>query len=206
MRLALTEEQIEAFRARICAAAESLFARHGTEGVSMRQIAAALGCSQTALYRYYTDKDEILAAVRTRAFHRFAEQLEQAQQGQDAREDARAIGRAYLQFAQSEPDAYSLMFDLGQPDPSCYPQLMVAIRRTQACAAPYVQTMIDEGIIAGDAEELGHFFWAAAHGLVSLHAKGFMGFEGSLTDLHASMMRYLLRGMATAPSNRGSSA
>lgn len=203
MRQALTEQQLIDYRARICAAAEDLFAQHGVDGVSMRQIAGALGCSQTALYRYYTDKDEILAAVRTSAFHRFAESLEAVQSGRDAREDARAIGRAYLQFAQQEPAAYSLMFDLGQPDPSRYPQLVAAIRRTQACAAPYVQTMIDQGIIHGDAEELGHFFWAAAHGLVSLHAKGFMGFAGSLTDLHASMMRYLLRGMATPPAGRG---
>jgi AcrR family transcriptional regulator len=199
MRQALTEAQIAQFRARTCAAAEGLFAAHGLDGVSMRSIAESLGCSQTALYRYFSDKEEILAAVRTSAFLRFAAALEAAQTGQDAREDARAIGKAYLQFAQDEPDAYSLMFDLRQPDPSRYPELVAAIRRTKACAAPYVRTMIAEGIISGDAEELGHFFWAAAHGLVSLHAKGFMGFGGALTELHAAMMRLLLRGMATRP-------
>jgi len=202
MRQALTEQQVADFRARICAAAESLFAANGVNGVSMRTIANKLGCSQTALYRYFTDKDEILAAVRTSAFLRFAAQLESALTGRGARDDARAIGQAYLRFAREEPDAYSLMFDLQQPDPSRYPELVAAVRRTQACATPYVQTMIDQGIIDGNVEELGHFFWAAAHGLVSLHAKGFMGFGGSLEELHATMMRHLLRGMSAQAARR----
>ena len=44
----------------------------------MRQLAAELGVSPMTPYRYFEDKDAILAAVRTRAFDRFAEALELA--------------------------------------------------------------------------------------------------------------------------------
>ena len=44
----------------------------------MRQLADALGCSPMTPYRYFRNKDEILAAVRTAAFDRFAAALEEA--------------------------------------------------------------------------------------------------------------------------------
>jgi AcrR family transcriptional regulator len=39
----------------------------------MRGLAAELGCSATTPYRYFENKDEILAVVRARAFTRLAE-------------------------------------------------------------------------------------------------------------------------------------
>jgi len=53
-----------------------LFAEHGPEAVTMRQLAAELGCSPMTPYRYFRDKDEILAAVRASAFDRFSDALE----------------------------------------------------------------------------------------------------------------------------------
>jgi len=37
----------------------SLFARHGYEGVSMRDVAAAVGLTQAALYYHFSDKDQL---------------------------------------------------------------------------------------------------------------------------------------------------
>ena len=51
----------------------SLFAAKGAEGVTMRELASALGVSPMTPYRYFHDKDDMLAAVRARAFDRFAE-------------------------------------------------------------------------------------------------------------------------------------
>ena len=41
----------------------------------MRELASALGVSPMTPYRYFRDKDDILAAVRARAFDRFAAAL-----------------------------------------------------------------------------------------------------------------------------------
>src|SRR4029453_9702001 len=41
----LTEQDIADFRAELCKVATERFARHGYEGVTMRQLAEALGCS-----------------------------------------------------------------------------------------------------------------------------------------------------------------
>ncbi len=74
----LSAEQVEKFRARLCEVAQHRFATQGRDAVSMRQLADALGCSPMTPYRYFRNKDEILAAVRTAAFDRFAAALEEA--------------------------------------------------------------------------------------------------------------------------------
>ena len=84
----------------------------------MRQLAAELGVSPMTPYRYFEDKDAILAAVRARAFNRHAEALEAAcaATGDDPIERANAVGEAYVDFALDHPEAYKLMFDISQPD------------------------------------------------------------------------------------------
>ncbi|MDI1364126.1 MAG: helix-turn-helix domain containing protein, partial [bacterium] len=64
----LSSEDVEDFRRRLCAAAETLFAEHGPDAVTMRQLATAMGVSPMTPYRYFKDKDAILAAVRAEAF------------------------------------------------------------------------------------------------------------------------------------------
>jgi AcrR family transcriptional regulator len=50
----------EKTQAAILAAALTLFARHGYEAVSMRQIAADVGVQAAALYRYFPTKEDLL--------------------------------------------------------------------------------------------------------------------------------------------------
>jgi AcrR family transcriptional regulator len=201
MRNPLTEQQILHFRTRLCAAAEELFASHGVGGVTMRQIAQRLGVSQTTPYKYFSNKEEILAAVRASAFRRFSARLEHARTGSGARENARAVGQAYLEFVADEPNAYHLMFDTYQPHASAYPEFVAALDEARACMTVYVQALIDEGVLVGDAQSLGEFFWAAAHGLVMLHEKGFTRPGKSIHELHEQLMRYLWKGvLADSPA------
>jgi AcrR family transcriptional regulator len=50
-------------RRAILAAARDLFARHGVDGVSVRQIAAAAGINHALVHRYFGTKDEMVAAI-----------------------------------------------------------------------------------------------------------------------------------------------
>src|SRR5436190_11132933 len=74
----LTDQDIAEFRAGLCRVATERFARFGYEGVTMRQLAEALGCSPKTPYRYFKDKADILATVRAEAFAKFADALEKA--------------------------------------------------------------------------------------------------------------------------------
>ena len=108
----LTEQDIADFRAELCKVATERFARFGYEGVTMRQLAEALGCSPKTPYRYFKDKADILATVRAQAFAKFADTLEKAAAGvKDPAERGRLTGEAYLAFALENPHAYRIMFE-----------------------------------------------------------------------------------------------
>ena len=168
----LTNEAVEGFRERLIDAAERLFAAHGLEAVTMRQLAGELGVSPMTPYRYFADKDAILAAVRARAFNRHADALEAALAavaGDDPFEASQAAGRAYLDFAFAHPEAYKLMFDLEQPNAAAYPELVAAGERSRATMTAHLRPLIAVGLVAGDDEDLiGHMFWSAIHGAIQL--------------------------------------
>jgi len=147
-----------------------MFDARGPEGFTMRELAAELGVSAMTPYRYFKDKEDILAAVRARAFNRFAENLEGALTVEA--KEAGAVYRAYVAFAFGEPAAYKLMFDLTQPDENLYPDLVKANSRARATMTNYFRLMIDAGEFEGDPELIGHVFWASLHGAIVLKLAG----------------------------------
>jgi AcrR family transcriptional regulator len=203
MPKSLSHIEIAAFRARLCAVAEHLFADRGAQAVTMRELARALGVSAMTPYRYFKDKDEILAAVRASAFDRFAAALESAAgiEG-NAAVRADAVGRAYLDFAFGQPHAYKLMFDLSQPDDDRFPELQRAGRRARRTMSDYMKALVEGGYLAGDPEMLGQIFWAAVHGLVVLELAGKLNAKPDFNTLHAETMRLLARGAGVVAEQR----
>lgn len=170
----LSDQDIAAFRERLCDAAERLFAEHGTEAVTIRQLAAALGVSPMTPYRYFKDKDAILAAVRARGFDRHARALERAYEETPADGRAGAIGEAYVRFALENPEAYKLMFDIRQASEADYPDLVRAAERSRRTMTLPLRDLIDAGVLRGDPELIAHMFWAALHGPLMLQFSGML--------------------------------
>lgn len=61
------ETKAEASRAKILNVAQKLFARRGFEGVSIRELAEALGMTTASLYYHFPSKEEIFVAVHGRS-------------------------------------------------------------------------------------------------------------------------------------------
>lgn len=170
----LSESDVADFRDRLCDVAEKLFAEKGPDAVTMRQLASELGVSPMTPYRYFADKEDILAAVRTNGFNRFAEALETALSSTagSAKAKSSAVGEAYLAFAFEHPQTYKLMFDLNQPHEEDYPDLVAAAARARRNQSAYVEGLVAAGVLEGDPDEIGRMFWAATHGAVSLELAG----------------------------------
>lgn len=191
----LSEADVADFRERLCDAAERLFAEHGPDAVTMRQLAAELGVSPMTPYRYFRDKEDILAAVRTNGFNRFAEALETARASEsEARARGAAVGEAYMDFAFAHPHTYKLMFDLNQPHEADYPELVEAARRARATMSGYVKDLTSAGVLAGDPEEIGLMFWASTHGAIVLEMAGKLP-PGRARSLHQSLGSALAKGL-----------
>jgi AcrR family transcriptional regulator len=197
-RAALSEQDISAFRERICRAAFHLFASQGYDAVTLRGIAAEIGCSPMTPYRYFHDKDEIFALVRAEAFRRFAESQEAAIAGiEDRVEKLRMLGVAYVDFAMSDQEAYRLMFELHQDGEASYPELEAEGLRAWLPMRQAVAEAIEAGILSGDADTLAHVFWAGVHGLVSLELAGKLKLGRDLASLIGPMQQSMFIGNVT---------
>jgi AcrR family transcriptional regulator len=198
-RAALTEAELDAFRLRILDAAERLFATDGYRAVTMRAIAAELGCSAMTPYRYFEGKDEIFALVRAAAFARFAD-AQSAAIGRvhDPAERLTALASAYIRFALCEPDAYRIMFELHQDPADEHAELVRQGERAWLPLRESVASAIDAGLLAGDVDVVAHVFWAAVHGLVTLHLAGKLALGLELDDLVEPLLTSVFAG-AKAP-------
>lgn len=188
----LSQKEIDDFRDRLCDAAEHLFAERGAEGVTIRELAAAVGVSPMTPYRYFKDKDAILAAVRARAFDRHADVLEAAYAaaGKGGEPRGGALAEAYVRFAEENPEAYKLMFDVRQPSAGDYPELVRAGARSYRTMTLQLSDQITAGRLAGDPETIGKMYWAAMHGPLMLQMSGLLDRQsarGLIHDLIATL-------------------
>jgi len=194
-RAALSSVEIEAFRDRIRDAAARLFALAGYSAVTMRAIAAEVGCSAMTPYRYFASKEEIFAVVRAEAFRRFADAQERGVRGvDDAEQRLRVLGRVYAEFARRDPDSYRLMFELGQAPASDSPELLREGERAWRVIRDAVGKAVDAGVLCGDPDTVAHVFWAGTHGIVSLELAGKLQLGRTLDDLIDPMADTLING------------
>ena len=197
----LSATEIAHFRQRLIAAATRHFASHGLEGLTLRRLAADLGVSPMTPYRYFADKDAILAAMQAHAFARFASALEHAfASAQGATQRAEAVGTAYTKFALSEPAHYRLIFDLAVKDQNADPALQAAAARARATMTAYVRDLVASGRLRGDPELIGQAVWALMHGAVMLRLAGNFPSADAYDAVLRVGVRALFKGFGSGPA------
>ncbi len=120
MATALTSVKEPAgLRERLVEAAGKIFLEEGYENLSMRRVAQEVGCSQMAVYRYFTNKEALIQHLCAELYLRFALRMEKEMQIADSPwEKLRIFIAALIRFAVQYPDHYSLVFLVRHPDPS----------------------------------------------------------------------------------------
>lgn len=194
-RPALSPEELARTREEICAAAARLFAEQGYAGVTIRAIAARVGCSPMTTYRYFADKEAIFTAIRAAAFARFAAAQEVVTSREpDPEACLRGLGEVYVRFALEDPAAYRIMFELDQTPECTDPGQQRAEQRAWLVMRDAVARAVDAGVVRGDPDTLAHLYWGGLHGLVSLHLAGKLRLGRDLADLTGAMLSALLDG------------
>lgn len=172
-RPALNDDAMESMRRRLSAAALDLYRGEGLEAISFRRIADAAGISYTLPYRYFENKDALLARMRADALGRFEAMIRSHESdGGDGLAKIRAVADGYIAFATEHPADYLLIFSSHQPPAERYPELLAARRQVFDHAVEVVQHCIDRGLLHGDARDLAHAFWVTMHGMLMLHSAG----------------------------------
>ena len=156
-------------------AALSLITQKGTGGFTFAEAARAAGVSAAAPYRHFRDRDALIADVARRGFEAFADALVQA--WGDGRPDPRTafhrLGKAYLDFAATEPGYFSAMFESGVPMRD-HAELRDAGDRAfavlrEACEAVTATLPVGR---RPPAMMMALHIWALSHGIAALFARG----------------------------------
>jgi AcrR family transcriptional regulator len=156
-------------------AALELIAQKGPAGFTFAEAARWAGVSPAAPYRHFRDRDELLANVALRGFHQFEAALSKA--WDDGRPDVfvalERLGKAYLDFARTEPAYYSAMFEAGVPLAS-NPELREAGDRAFAVLRSAAEKLCAQMPPRGRPPALmvALHVWAVAHGIASLFGRG----------------------------------
>jgi AcrR family transcriptional regulator len=187
----LTDSEVEVVREKVCDAASSLFSKHGVENVGLRSIGSKVGFTGAALYRYFPQgREEIVAAVRTRAFKELAD-LSEGAIGSSATplERFRAVAEAYVAFAQNDTVSYRLLFSRMQS--GNFAGLRKEARRAREILFRVAQEAAQSEQTNGDGRVWAHVAWAAIHGAVMLETSDMLKMGVDITQLMDGVARAL---------------
>ena len=166
--------------------------REGSEKVSLRGVAQAVGVSASAAYHHFPDKDALLHEVAHRGADVLDARVAAAVAAVDGADDRalvrrmRAIGEAYVDFAVAEPNLFRHTFG-----PLCSPEAEGFHDKLSGSASvpgdpqvgppDHVYTMLCETLDAMDAagllrhrEGVDVLAWTVVHGLSSLLIDGML--------------------------------
>jgi len=205
----LSPSDIAKFRDRLCDVAAQLLSEAGRDGFNMRELASRLNVSAMTTYRYFKDKNEILAALRERAFSRFADRIEVAAASPGTAEDrVFALSHAYVEFVQEEHPHYRLMFDLSQLPNGQQAEYRPEEFRARAILTKQMCVLVDEGVLHGDPDLVGQILWCTLHGVAAQYLTGALQ-EAEFESVLAESMRAFVSayggdgdGKRTVPTRR----
>ena len=146
----------------------------GVERLTLRTVGEKLGVSRTALYRHFSDKQALLAAVGREGFRMLRLALSGAwEQHGRGRAGFEAMGMAYVNFAATHPSHYRVMF--GGFIESCSKDAEF-VQEATAAFQVLVDSLVEQqqaGVVRRDDPLLqARFVWAIVHGIAMLVIDG----------------------------------
>jgi AcrR family transcriptional regulator len=91
-------------------AAEDILEQEGPQALTLRAVARRTGVSHMAPAHHFGDLTGLLSELAAHGYRLFSARLLEAQEAPGARTVSRAMGQAYVRFAQEKPGLFLLMF------------------------------------------------------------------------------------------------
>ncbi len=182
----------------------SLIRAKGPTGFTLAEAARQAGVSPAAPYRHFKGREDLIAEVARQGYILFAEQLESAyNRGKPTPLAAfEAVGRAYLDFARTNPGHYIAMFESGLSTAG-NPDLNMVENRAMAVLTQAAENLFEHlpKNRRPPATMVSHHIWAMSHGVVELFARGEPGGRAPFSpeELLESGIGIYLRGLGVIP-------
>lgn len=156
-------------------AAITLMAERGVARLSLREVAKTAGVSSAAPYRHFRDKTALLEAIAAVGFRRIEKENSDAagRFPDDADEQLRAAGVAYLHFAAENPEIITLMFGSGVSLEECGEELNQAAQDAFRSLARIIENGQQSGIFKQlELRDMTLTAFSIVHGLSMMLALG----------------------------------
>jgi AcrR family transcriptional regulator len=174
----------------ILSAALDELSKGGIRNLSLRKIAATLGLAPNALYRYFSDRAVLEAALADECARRLEMVLRKATHGADAAKSIRRMADTYLHFAKDNRNLYEVFMSFHTPDHAGSPR-----QRLWSFTVEQVQLVTGET----HAGEAAVALWALLHGAATLEAGKVHGQNKPASGFKFGLNAWLL--MAEKPSS-----
>lgn len=140
--------------------------QRGLSAISGRELAGSVGVTPAAIYRHFTDKEHLRAAISQAAREQLARAISlprpRSMSKRAAAERFRRIGFAYVEFARTEPLLYAAAFEICEPlrpdNPSAWGVLTEALDDLVKAGAMPASRRPGAEMVA----------WCAVHGVSNL--------------------------------------
>ncbi|MFO1318222.1 MAG: TetR/AcrR family transcriptional regulator [Burkholderiales bacterium] len=165
----------EEMRQRILDAARNLFASEGYEAVTLRKVADCIEYCPATIYKYFQDKDEMVRALCDQDIRDMMAKFQPNLARKTPLERLYSFGLTYIRMGLEQPNHYRLMFMtplLPQDDPLLAQKKADPETDSYGLFLSVVQQCVDAGVFRpdlADAHFIAQTFWAALHGVISLH-------------------------------------
>ncbi|MGH9739348.1 MAG: TetR/AcrR family transcriptional regulator [Candidatus Acidiferrales bacterium] len=167
----------------ILSAALEELSRGGIRDLSLRNIAATLGLAPNALYRYFSDRAALEAALADESARRLEVALRKAAHGLVAAKAIRKMAGAYLQFARDNRNLYEVSMSFHTPD-----HAESARQSLWSFTVEQVQRVTGET----RSREAAVALWALLHGAATLEAGQVLGKSKPASGFEFGLNAWLL--------------
>lgn len=176
-------------RAALIQAGLDLLADRDVEGLSLREVARAVGVSAPSVYRHFPDKQALMTALALEGLAKLsAAQHDAVAQTQERTDAFAAAGRAYVRFALAHPALFRLIFASSVFASEPWDGVISAGPRLLRDGAPAVAAGFFDAV-AGKATQQNPDLliraiqaYAMVHGLATLMLDGLIVQDDSLID------------------------
>lgn len=188
-------EYDEATRAALIDAASRRLAAGG-DAVTLRDVAADVDATTSAIYALFGGKAELLLEVHRSGFAGLAQELGAVERTDEPLRDLYELGLAYRRSALARPALYTVMFGLRGDDAEAGARSDIAKGTIDRLRQAVARCQAEGALIGDDPAPLAVQLWALVHGLAMLELRGELGDTAAASRHWDEALRAAARGYA----------
>ncbi len=152
--------------------ARDIYIESGYNGFSMRKIAQCADISATAIYRHFSDKEDLLFNILLTGFRVFATYLQRCEKEPTPIERLLRSSKEYVNFALEHPAYYEMMFITTDQLTGLKGLNQKGSNEMEATYSYHHKLVENCNFKTQETNQLALAIWAFSHGFASLYLAG----------------------------------